>query len=371
MNLHWKRIIGLGGVLASTAALTLGALPEASAAPTFKVSSIPAGVSSGGELALDAGRNQLFISDNQNFLSTKGGTDISVHPEVPAPKVTVFSLTAQRPVSAISFVGQPWGRMPFGGVPLLPIPQVPDGIGLDTTHGRVVTSNSHNDSVSVASMNARTTDARNLINIPGSHPMGVAVDSAANRAYVGLNSKNSVAVIDTAKRRKVGDISGIFAASFVALDKSRHRLYVGNADYMNKKTNYLTVVDTRNNKIVKKIATPSNSRPALDAQTGRVFAASFDTGKISVVDPDSLTIVKTISTNTTPSKIVVDAQRRLAYTANLQKRTMTVIDADTFAAIRTIPVGAPLHTIAVDPKTGTVYGTQHQSGKLTVVKVTR
>ncbi|MGV9712564.1 YncE family protein [Gordonia sp. NPDC003424] len=372
MNLRRNRLAGIGSTLLAAAALTLVATPTASSAPnpTFRVSSIPAGVTSGGELAIDTGRNKLFITDNDFVLATTGGTNVQINPKKVDPKVTIFGLRAQRPVGAISYIGQPWGVMPFGPVPVVPTPQVPDGIGLDTTHGRVVSTASHANGITIVDMNATTTSAANLISLPLAHPMGVAVNGAASRAYVALNSKNAVTIIDTGTRRQVGEIPGIYAPSFMALDNSRHRLYVGNADYMAKKTNYVAVVDTRTNAVIKKIPTPSNSRPAVDPATGRVFAASFDTGKISVIDPNSLTVVNTIATGTSPNKVAIDGQRRLVYTSNLQKRTITVIDADTQRVLTTVPVGVPVHTIVVDPKTGTVYGTQHQLGKLTVLTVT-
>ncbi|MFZ2240147.1 MAG: YncE family protein, partial [Gordonia amarae] len=328
-------------------------------------------VGSGGELAYDNSRRSLFITDDDFVMSTKGGSDVSFDPHVVKPKVTVFSTTMRRPVRSIDFTPQPWGMMPVGNAPIIPTPQVPDGISLDTRRGKLVVSNSHANGVTVVDMSARTTSAKNLVSVPNMHPMGSVVDRAAGRAYVALNNASRVAVISTVTGRKISEIGGIAWPSFVDLDAERHRLYVGNADYLNKKTNYLAVVDTRTDKVIKRITTPSNSRPKVDPVTGRIFAASFDTGKISVIDPDSLTITKTVATGTSPNKLAIDARRRLVYTANLQARTITVLDADSAKVIATVPTGAPVHTIAVDPATGAVYGTQHQSGRLTIVSVAR
>ena len=359
------------GIVHSPVASATPGSPVTGAGWSFRVPSVPAGVNSGGEPAFDAPRRALFITDNDFVMSTKGGTDVSFDPHVVRPKVTVFSIDKRRPVRSIDFTPQPWGMMPVGNAPIIPTPQVPDGISLDTKRGQLVVSNSHANGITVVGMKATTTSAANLIAVPNTHPMGSVVDTAAGRAYVALNNAARVAVVSTVTGRKISEIGGIKWPSFVDLDAKRHRLYVGNADYLTKKTNYLTVVDTRTDKIVKRIATPSNTRPKVDPATGRVFAASFDTGKIVVIDPDSLTIIKTVQTHSSPNKLAIDAQRRLVYTADLQKRTITVLDADTAKVVATVPTNAPVHTIAVDPRTGAVYGTQHQSGRLTILSVAR
>ena len=220
-------------------------------------------------------------------------------------------------------------------------------------------------------MKATTTSAANLIAVPNTHPMGSVVDTAAGRAYVALNNAARVAVVSTVTGRKISEIGGIKWPSFVDLDAKRHRLYVGNADYLTKKTNYLTVVDTRTDKIVKRIATPSNTRPKVDPATGRVFAASFDTGKIVVIDPDSLTIIKTVQTHSSPNKLAIDAQRRLVSHRRPPEADHHRSRRDTAKVVATVPTNAPVHTIAVDPRTGAVYGTQHQSGRLTILSVAR
>lgn len=367
----------IGGVAVALAASATLFAPMAQAAPktvgnwTFDITNVRSGAVAGAELAIDPGRRKLFIPDSDSYLSTKGGANATIDPHPLNPKVVVFDLNRTAPVRSISYSRQPSGVMPFGPVPVLPMPQVPDGISIDPAHGRILTTQSHVGGISVVNMNATTTDARNLLSLDGSHPMGNVIDSRNGRGYVALNASNEVLVLNTATRREITRIRNIYAPSFMALDTSRNRLYVGNADYYTKQTNYVTVVDLKSNRIIKKINTPSNSRPAVDPKTGRVFAASFDTGKISVIDPNSLAIVKTISTGTTPNKIVIDANRRLVYTSNLQRRSFTVLNADTASLIGTIPAGAPVHSLVVDPATGTVYATQHQSGNLTVMKVSK
>ncbi|MDL9937470.1 YncE family protein [Gordonia sp. ABSL1-1] len=372
MKIRMDRTLKVVGtaVATATAAAAFVVAPVADAAPTgytFTVSSAQGGVDSGSELALDSGRNELFITDNNSYLATKGGTDFQIKTDPIDPKVSVFDTVTRRPVRSIKYAAQPLGVMVVGPVPLIPIAQVPDGIALDTKRGRVLTTNSHANGITIVGMNERAATARNLISVPGSHPMGITVNPGNGLAYVALNYINQLALIDTNARREVGRIP-TFAPSIIDLDVKRHRLYIGNADNA-KKTNYVAVLDTRTNKIIKRISTPANSRPEVDPVTGRVYAASFDTGKVSVIDPQTLTVVKTIETKGSPNKLAIDAERRLLYLSNLQKRSLTIIDLTTERVIKTLPVNGPIHSIVVDQKTGTLYGTQHQSGTLTIVKV--
>lgn len=375
MKMHLNRVRNVMGVAAVATATTLALVAPAAAhaAPTsgwtFTVSSAPAGLKSGSELALDSGSHDLFITDADSAIGSRGGTNFSINTKPTNPKVAVFDIDTRRTTRTISFAGQPLGVLYAGPVPLMPINQVPDGIALDTKRHRVVTSNSHANGISIFPMNARTTGPANLISVPGGHPMGIAINEANGIAYVALNYINQLAMVDTNTRREIRRIP-TFAPSFVDLDTARHRLYIGNADN-DKRNNYLAVLDIRTNTIIKKIPTPANARPKVDPVTGRIYAGSFDTGKVLVIDPQTLRVIKTIETNGSPNKLAIDAQRRLIYLSNLQKRSLTVISLDTNQVITTVPVNAPIHSIVVDPRTGTVYGTQHQAGNLSIIKPVR
>ncbi|GAB09097.1 hypothetical protein GOARA_028_00080 [Gordonia araii NBRC 100433] len=352
-------------VVAASSALLVPA--TAHAVPDYQVSSVPAGVVSGGELALDQGRKQLFIADNNAPMRTTGRDFIPSNDPV-KPRVTVFDTTTKRPVRSVDLSNQPGGMMMIGPVELIPTPQVPDGLAIDSKRGRVLVTNAHASGITVFNMNAKRVTPANLTPLPYSHPMGAVANTATDRFYVGFNGTGKVGIFKSSTGRLVGEIPNLYKASFLDIDTSRKRLYVGNADYEAKTNNFVAVVDLRTHRVIKKIKTPSNSRPKVDPNTGRIWASSFDTGKISIIDPASLRVVKTIDTKSSPSKLAIDAQRRLVYTANLQKKTITVLNADSGAILKTIPTGGKaVHTIVVDPATGIVYGTQHISGQLTVL----
>jgi len=348
---------------------------QAAPAVKYRLSSIDAGVAEGAELAVDTSRRKIFVSDGDDYNHKDPKTgQVGPNPHLLTPAVSVIDADSRKVLREIDYSGLPLTQLPvYGGVASVPMQQVPVGIALDTTHGRVVTTNAHNNAATVVSMNAAKATDRDMVKSSKSlaHTMGVTVDGPAGRAYIAVHDENAVAVIDTATRREVARIGGIFKPSLLDVDPARHRLYVGNADTKAKKNNFVAVVDTRTNTVIKKIPTKSNSRPTVDRATGKVYAGSFDTGEVAVIDPDSLTVIDTIETGSTPVKIAVDSARQLAYTANLFKKSISIIDLNTDTVLATVPTKSSMHTVAVDEKTGRVYATEFQSSKLTVLSVTR
>ena len=367
-----------GLVVAATLASPASAAPATAKLAggwTYSQTSINAGVTDGAELAIDQNRRKIFVtdSDDYNYKDPRTG-QVVPYPHPLNPKVSVLSTDTRKVLRSISYNNLPANSVPVSkSIPVkMPMKQIPVGIALDTRTGRVLTTNAETNGATIVSMDARAATPGDMVKSKLSHPMGIAADSSTGRSYIANVELNEVAVIDTATRREVTRIKDIYSPSFIAIDSSRHRVYIGNADIKTKgKVNFLTVVDSRTNKIVKKIATAANSRPAVDAATGTVYTASFATGEVAVIDPDSLTIVSRIQTGSTPNKIVIDSKRRVAYTANLFKKSFTVIDLKNNSVVGTIPAGIGVHTLAVDERSGTVFSTQFQSSKITVLSVKR
>ncbi|NNG95776.1 YncE family protein [Gordonia araii NBRC 100433] len=349
----------------------VAASPMSGAAPggAYNVASIPAGVTEGAELAIDPGRRSVFIADGDDY-NQKDDTVGAVvpYPHQLRPKVAVVNLDSRRVKRTIDYAPLPNGRTTMGPL-TVPMPQVPVGLAVDPARGRVLTTSARAGGAAIVDMGATRARPSDMIrtSIPLKHVMGVAADPVSGRAYIANSNADAVMVVDTATRGELAVIRGVYRPSLLSVDPGRGRVYVGNADTKAKKTNYVAVIDAKTNAVVKKIATAPNSRPSVDPATGRVYAASFATGEIAVIDPDTLTVAKRIRTGTTPVNVAIDAQRRLAYTANLFKRSITVIDLDSDRVVATVPTARRPHTVAVDPRTGLVLATEFQSPNLTVL----
>lgn len=359
--------------MATVVGAPASAEPAAGTDWRFGLSSIAAGVNEGAELAIDPVRRKIFVADGDDYFQRYDVIDyVLPYPHVLMPKVSVLDVDSRRVLRAIDYTGLPLAPMKYGPL-TIPVPHTPNGVALDTKRGLVITTTARGEQAAVVDMSARAAKRSDLAvgRDPLKHAMGVAVDTDLGRAYIGSWDSNQIVVVDTATRREITTINGVYKPTMVAVDSERHRAYVGNADYEAKKINFLTVVDTRTNRVVKKIATAPNSRPSVDPTTGRIYLASFVTGEIAVIDPDSLNVVGRIQTKSTPVNVAIDEKRRLAYTANLFKRTISVVDLASNKVIATLKTRARPHTIAVDPKTGAAFATEFQSSRLTVVSPRR
>jgi len=352
-------------------------VPVGQPAPTkaegwsYRTSVIPAGVNGGAELAVDSGRGEVVVTDADFLVKDRSQTEVVPDPHILTPKLSVLNAKTKKVAHTIDFTTLPLDEMKFKGA-RFPMLQIPFGLALDTELGRAVTTNTHPNGVTIVDLDKRAASASDMATTGKlDHPMGVTVDSRTHRAYVASTNDDSVSVIDTRSRREVARIRGIYLPTMVDVDPARNRLYVGNADTKNYKNNFVAVVDTTTNRVIKKIAAPYNSRPTVDTSTGLVYAGSYNTGLISVIDPDSLTVIDTIETGTTPVKVAIDAARGLAYTPDLHRKSITVIDLRARKAVLTVPTGIAIHSVAVDQKSGTVFATQNQTPKLTVLNVTR
>ncbi|GED97896.1 YncE family protein [Gordonia crocea] len=375
---------GIGQFRRGTATLAIGILPALTlvspsthAAPTaavpYRVATVSAGVAEGAELAVDPGRRAVFIADGDDYNQKEDTTGaVLPYPHPLKPKVAVVGTDTRRVAHTIDYNGVPHRTTPMGPL-TLPMPHVPVGLAVDPVRGRVLTSSARAGTAVIVPMGARRAGPADVVrtSIPLEHVMGIAADPKSGHAFIANSNANAVIVVDTATRREIAVVRDVFRPSLMSVDSARGRLYVGNADTKRKTANYVTVIDVATNRIIKKIPTAFNSRPTVDPATGRVYAASFATGEIAVIDPDSLTIVKRIATKTTPVNVAIDANRRLAYTANLFQRTISVLDLDSDRIIATVRTRDRPHTVAVDARSGRVFATGFQSPDLTVLSVTR
>ncbi|MFT3899467.1 MAG: YncE family protein [Gordonia sp. (in: high G+C Gram-positive bacteria)] len=346
---------------AAAALVVMPATADAAPAWRFHIGQAPTGTTTPGQLALDRATGSFYISDNAMPVSLEYRS-VNTKP----PRVSVFSVAANRPVRSIDMAGQPAGPYHYGPL-VLPIGQIPDGLALDTVNRRVVTTSAHAGGISVFSMDARRTGPKNLVTVfPNSHPMGVVTDNAG-RAWASLFNESRVVVIDTASRRVVRSIN-TFHPTLLAHDPARGRIYVGNNDNLEKRRNYISVIDTRSGRVIHRIPATRNSRAQVDPATGRIIIASFVSGRIAVVDPDSYRVRGVVKTGSTPSSIAVDAQRRLVYVTTMFRKQLLVLDADSMRTVAKVAVPGHVHTLALDPGTGRLYGTQNGTSRMMVVR---
>jgi DNA-binding beta-propeller fold protein YncE len=369
-----------GTLLAAAAGALLVATPASAAPPTGPVApttppagwsivkrDFDGGVKAGGELAVDPTRGRLFVADRDFYSSYEGG-QFRADPHLLTPHVSILRTADDAVERQIDWTRMRGGNTEFLGAPI-PMPQVPVGLAVDPTRGLVVTTNTFTDTATIVSMDAAAAENTDLIDLPG-HPMGIGMDIPRGRAYIGMY-EGGVAVLDLKTRKELRRIPDLPASTFIAVDPDSSLIYVGDADFGENPKGQISVVDTATDKVVERIPVPVNSRPILDVERKRIYAASVATGRMSVIDTTTRKVVKTIPTNTTTNNIAFDPETQLLYTSDLERKTVTVVDGRTDELVATVPVGVPLHTVTLDTKTHTVYASHLYDGRVTAIDVRR
>src|SRR5664279_2313304 len=79
---------------------------------------------------------------------------------------------------------------------------------------------------------------------------------------------------------------------------------------------------------------------ASDPSLAKVFVTNFDSGTVSVIDMNALTVLATIAVGSSPRRIIADAATHRVYVVNdTTPGTVTVINASSNAVAATIPGG--------------------------------
>jgi len=207
--------------------------------------------------------------------------------------------------------------------------------------GRSADPNTRRGYVTVIDLPTKTVEARIAIPAPtgggdvkDGGVIGVSVDEANNHVYVGMISQ----FVDTEQTKLFRiDANGLNTGD--AQDKTLNA---------SKVTELAAIV-------------PSNARPHYNAVDKRVYVASYDQGKVTVVegDPAKTTYGQVIATVDSPSvnSVAADPARGVFYTANLGEQKVTAYSTTTFEKLLDIPTGTNTrpNDVHVDPVTHEVW----------------
>src|SRR2546430_939697 len=172
----------------------------------------------------------------------------------------------------------------------------PGEIAMDPAAGRAYVGNFNDGTVSVVDTTVRSTIATLS---PGG--LGVAVDAGLGRLYAAIPSR--LTVFDTTTLQQVATVPAPAGTSWwsIAVDPVRHLGYAGDLA-----GHGVTVIDLATNAIVTTVDVGGPVRFALatDPARGRVYAAT-DTapGRLSVIDADTNTVVRSATVGDFPSHI--------------------------------------------------------------------
>jgi YVTN family beta-propeller protein len=172
-------------------------------------------------------------------------------------------------------------------------------------------------------------------------------------AYVANSFSNTLSVIDIGENRRVGDLATGEAPVNPTFNRDWTKLYVSNS-----KAGTLTVVDTKNAKVIDTIQAggphPSGLRFLPD---GKRLVISFlgdkttDPGSLGIMDLTTGKLVKNIAVQAQSERFDITPDGKRAYVANLVGQSISVVDLEKGEVIETIasPERLPFNVL-ISPK---------------------
>ncbi|MBS9475925.1 YncE family protein [Ancylobacter radicis] len=191
------------------------------------------------------------------------------------------------------------------------------------------------------------------------HVREVAVDEAANRAYVTVlgmrDTPSAIWIIDGATNTIVDTIEGLTGGiAGISLDAKNNRLFLSALQ-----ANEVVVLDLATKKVTNRY--PSGGEGAInlvyDASGDQVFVANQGSGELAVLDAKDGKLIKKIATGAGALSVALDAKRSILYVANRTAGFVTLVDSKTLEPIANVVTGSMPQTIALDPESGNAYVT--------------
>ncbi len=159
-------------------------------------------------------------------------------------------------------------------------------------------------------------------------PLGAS--AATVRIYITNSAGDSIHVIDPVTNKVVQEIKNYVGAHGIDFSPDGSRVYVTNED-----TNTLDVLDRKSGKLIKKVALSGHPNIVAATKDGAriVIAIARGQGGLDIIDANTLTLKKTISTNggrlhdvyiTPDNKYVVGGSipSKIFYTFDLEKEEL-------------------------------------------------
>ena len=197
--------------------------------------------------------------------------------------------------------------------------------------------------------------ADGVVSIPGSAPSGLSLSPDGEWLYVALNTRHSLAIINT-RSRVVKEVSTGSYPYTTAVTQDGSKVYVSNWG---------------GRKAGPGDATEPDIPVAVDPKTGLP-----NNGTVSVVDAQSQRVVKQIEVGLHPSAMLLSRDGERLFVANANSDTVSVIGTKTDTVVRTLDVrlfeGAPLgsapNALALSPDGGTLYVANAANNAVAVVE---
>jgi YVTN family beta-propeller protein len=183
------------------------------------------------------------------------------------------------------------------------------------------------------------------------------------RIYVANESSSSVTVIDAVNFAVLGTIDARGQATHdLALTRDGSRLFATNLA-----SGRVSVIDTQTMETIASIFTAARAHVvAVTNDNRQAWVANIGNDTVSIIDIASYRILGTIPTGSGPTGLTFSRDGQFAYVSNQGDRTVAVIDTATHQVVKIIPVGANPHFLVLGPD-GRIWGANTGASDIYVI----
>jgi YVTN family beta-propeller protein len=186
---------------------------------------------------------------------------------------------------------------------------------------------------------------------------------ALSRVYVANESSNSVTVIDGTSFKVLGTVDAKNHSTHdLALTRDGKRLFATNLA-----SGRLSVIDTDTLETIASIATGSRCHVVTLTNDNRhAWVANIGENNISIVDTATYRILGTIPVGDGPTGLAFSRDGSFAYVSNQGDKTIAIVETASHRVIKTIPVGNNPHFLVLGPD-GRIWGTNTGDNSIYVI----
>lgn len=244
-------------------------------------------------------------------------------------------------------------QLPSAG-PVLELGGRPVGIAVDSDAQRGYVTDF--DAGEVVMVDLATMTRVGKLHAPG-RPLAIALDPDEQVVWVAdFNGARVVAVdVDTGQQMAAVDVAK--QPDYLAIDPARDRLYVSS-----RSTTELQVINTKSGKRLKPYRTTGSAALAMDGDNKRLYVSERETGRVEVYDFETKKWQTSTTCETVVTGMAVDGEQQRLYTIGDED---WVDEADLVARVQhRHQVNSPVRAIAIDRHRSLGYVLDPESGTL-------
>jgi len=256
----------------------------------------------------------------------------------------------------------------------IPVGKVPHQVVISATLGKLVASNTADNTISIIDLETFKTRATLRL---GAAPEHMQLSPGGELLAVGNIEGGTVSLVSLATEREIARIPGLTQPHNVTFSPDGSRLYVANLG-----AGHVSVIDVAKARVVDEIpvaeprlivakATDAGYQGIISVTAsadGRLgFAAHGETGSLAVIDLVTGEKLRSLALGERPWRAYGAAHGRYMVVPNNGEGTISVVSTETLEVVATLPGAAGVTGVNSDPAGHTAFAISHAENKLVLL----